>query len=229
MTRILRSSVVDFELVPIKADALSLNDAFLSYEPRTIREKETKELIIEAISKKVKRFYVANCEPSFNEDQSGIVFAPGQMPAVGKSYSWNEKAARAVMPERNSRIGTRLERGAYLGYLMKHLVSSGKSIKTAWDVFCNNSLALGNYCNSKGSVAYYEPTGSRPIKELFGLSNFGNVSKLVAMDNGEKGFWKVDGSCFNCSDTCAVAKFFPQYFCVDSEINAASVAWIVFS
>lgn len=229
MTKTGRNNM-EFELVHIKARELSLNDAFMNYEPRTMREKETKELIKESILAKVENFYVANCDPSFTEDGQGLMFAPGNMPAVGKSYNWNVKAALEVMPERNSRIGTRLQRGAYLGYLMKHLVSQGKSIKTAWELFCNNSLALGNYCNSKDSVGYLELTGSRPIKEFFGLSDLGNTIKYVANDKGEKGFWKVGGSCYNSSDTCPISKFFPYYLCADSEFcTAATTAWIVFS
>ena len=130
-------TVIPAKLVAlVDAEKLSRSDKFLAYDPKTAREKETKALILEAIDKGVKNFYCHTLDPSFTKNGEGIFFSPGHMPAVGRSYPRWEKVAKEYAPERNSRLGTRLEYGAFLGVYIKNLVSKGKSIEWAWNAVC---------------------------------------------------------------------------------------------
>lgn len=106
-----RPPISDSDLVLVDAENLSMKDKFMQHEPKNDKERETKELIKEAIKKGVKNFYKPRGDVSFTDDGNGICYAPGKMPAVGKSYDWNEKAAKEFCPERNSRLGSKLEYG----------------------------------------------------------------------------------------------------------------------
>ena len=120
---------------------------------------------------------------------------PGQMPAIGKSYNWWNKTAKAFCPERESRLGTKNEYVAFLGVLIKRLVANSWTVGQAWYAVCNDSKELGHYCNSEDAKHTFEATGSR---EVCGFCDLANTFKILAEDEKTGGFWFAGGSyCFD--------------------------------
>jgi hypothetical protein len=178
----------------IDAESLSKTDKFLTYQPKTPREEETKERILAAIDAGVKNYYRPVMDPSFTKDDEGIFFKSQSWPAVGKSYRWWEKAAKEYAPERNSRLGTDLEYAAFLGVFIKKLASKCKSIEWAWNVVCNDSRELGHYWNSDASGRHYEPTGSRGSCGFYDLAN---TTKILACEADTDKFCLAGGNFLN--------------------------------
>lgn len=210
------------DFVIVEAESLSLNDEFMQYEPKSERERITKKLIAEVIEKKVKNFYRPKYDPSFADN--AIQFVAGKKPAVGKSYNWWVEAAKNYCPSGNSRLGTRLEYGAFLGVLIKKLVEEGKSVKRAWHAVCNDSKELGHYSNSQDAKHAFELTGSRLICGLYDLAN---TYKILAEDEEAGGFWVVGGYC------CCFGYRYPladlSHFTTRDFDRTASVGWLVLS
>ena len=180
----------DDVFVLIEAESLSLEDGFMRYEPRTVSEKSTKELITKAINNRVKNFYKPIYAPSFSADRKGICFAAGKRPAVGKSYRWWADTARNYCPSRNSRLGTRLQYGAFVGVLIKQLVEEGQSVDWAWSTVCNNSRELDNYWNSEDFKVMCRRLSSRCI---CGYYDFAEYSKILANDEEFSMCWLAGG------------------------------------
>jgi hypothetical protein len=190
----------DDDIVLIEAESLSKDDEFMKYEPKTERELDTKGLIAEAIKSRVKNFYRPVMDPSFCND--GVCYVAGNKPAVGKSYNWWFDTAKKYDPSCKSRLGTRLQYGAFLGVLIKKLVEEGKSVEWAWNAVCNDSRELGHYWNSENAKHEFEPTGSRIICGFYDLVN---TCKILAEDEGAGGFWLAGGSCNGNSDCIPLA------------------------
>lgn len=208
------------KLILIEAEKLSLDDEFMQHEPCTEAEVRTKELIVEAIRSNVKNFCRPEMDPSFADD--GIAYVAGKKPAVGKSYVWWSKIAKKYDPSRKSRLGTRLEYGAFLGVLIKELVAEGKAVEWAWNAVCNDSKELGHYYDSKNAKCEFEPTGSRLICGFYDLAN---TYKILAEDEG--GFWIAGGDYHDfgfSSSLVALYHLTVRYF-----DNNYSVGWLVFS
>lgn len=215
------------DFILIEVESLSRKDRFMWHNPRTKNEKVAKELIVEAIKANVKNFYRPKYDPSFTDDGKGICFVAGKMPAVGKSYNWWKDTAKKYNPLRNSRLGTRLEYGAFLGVLIKKLVESGKSVKWAWNAVCNNSWELGHYKNSEDAKKTFEFTGSR---EICGFCDLANTWKMVMADDENEALW-VAGGIYSISSTLfPIADIYCdndyEYYDEDEEY---SVGWIVLS
>ena len=179
------------DFILVEAENLSLDDKFMQWEPRNKLERDTKELIKEAIEKKVKNFYRPKYDPSFADDGENICFVKGTPPAVGKSFDWWVEATKKYNPKRNSRLGTRLEYGAYMGVLIKKFVESGKSVKWAWNTVCVNSKKYGHYwkrikVNNKYELTSLELTGS---KGIFDFCDVLNTHKILADDVESGVFW----------------------------------------
>ena len=208
----------------VEAESLSLDDEFMKHKPKTERERATKALVEVAIEKEVKNFYRPIMDPSFTKIGKNICYEKGRLPAIGKSYNWWKKVAEEYCPERNSRLGTRIEYGAFLGVLIKNLVADGKSISWAWNAVCNDSKDLGYYWNSENAKHKVEPTGSRQICEYYDLAN---TCKILAEDDEAGGFWLAGGSCYGFSDVCPLADLC-HYFNRSSDRNI-SVGWLVLS
>ena len=208
----------------VEAESLSLDDEFMKYKPKTEQEEETKALIKEAIEKGVKNFYRPIMDPSFTKTGENIRYEKGRGPAVGKSYNWWKKVAEEYCPERNSRLGTRLEYAAFLGVLIKNLVAEGRSISWAWNAVCNDSKELGHYRNSENAKCKFEPTGSRQICDYYDLAN---TYKILAEDNEAGGFWLAGGCYFNYSDNNPLAGLNLDS-CRDCDYHY-SVGWLVLS
>ena len=176
--------------VLVEASKLSLDDEFMKYEPQTKREKKFKEQLTKTIKEGIKDFWRPKYDPSFNEEGTGICFVAGKKPAIGKSYNWWNKAARAFCLERHSRLGTKSEYVAFLGVLIKKLVESGGKVEEAWNAVCCDSKELGHYWNSKNAMRDFEDTGSREICGFFDLAN---TFKILAENEETGGFWLAGG------------------------------------
>lgn len=211
-------------LILIKAESLSPGDEFMQHRPRTKREEEVKALIWEAITKRVKNFYRPMYDPSFTADGSAVCFEPGKMPAVGKSYNDWIDLAKLCHPSRNSRLGTRLEYGAFLGVLIKSLVYESKSLEWAWNAVCNNSRELGHYWNNKDAKRQYEMTGSRSICRFCDLAN---TRKILAPDDEIDGFWLAGGEYRDFSEDNPLA--FIKFCSYCNSEGDHSTGWVVFS
>jgi hypothetical protein len=192
----------------------------MKYKPRTEGEYRTKDLIDEAIGSQVKNFYRPIMDPYFTAN--GIGYVAGKKPAVGKSYDWWVDTAKKYAPSRKSRLGTRLEYGAFLGVLIKKLVEEGKSVEWAWNAVCNDSKELGHYWNSENAKHEFEPTGSRIICGFYDLAN---TCKILAEDEEAGGFW-LAGCNYNCISYCyslAALSHLTYRYCGGSN----SVGWLV--
>ena len=208
--------------VQIEAESLSKDDEFMKYKPKTEREVDAKGLIAEAISSGVKNFYRPVMDPSFAED--GIAYVVGKKPAVGKFYNWWVDTVKKYDPSRKSRLGTRLEYGAFLGVLIKKLVEEGKSVEWAWNAVCNDSKELGHYWNSENAKHGFEPTGSRLICGFYDLAN---TYKILAEDEEAGGFWLAGGSYDYGGDDYPLAGL--DHYTVRYGGNYDSVGWLVLS
>ena len=215
-------TIPEINFVQIEAESLSWEDKFMDYLPQTEEEGWTKGLIAEAIKSRVKNFYRPIMDPSFTDD--GITYVAGKKPAVGESYKWWVDTAKKYDPSRKSRLGTRLEYGAFLGVLIKKLVEEGKPVEWAWNAVCNDSKELGHYLNSEDAKHEFEPTGSRCICGFYDLAN---TCKILADDEGTDGCWIAGGDYDNfgyyvpLADLCYVDCHMFDY--------SFSVGWLVLS
>ena len=207
--------------VLIEASRLSMYDDFMQYEPRNLRERTFKNRLVEVIKKNIPDFYCAKLDPSF-DDKEGIVLERFCEPAVGKSASWWSAKAKTFAPECNSRLGTRDEYIAFLGWLIKTLTDNGWGIKNAWDAVCNDSTELGHYWNSKNSEHKLERTGSR---EVCGFYDLGNTYKVISEGSESNGF-KLAGASYNqLGHMCplmSISNVFDEWYSFST-----SVGWIV--
>lgn len=214
------------EFILVEAESLSLEDEFMRwYHPHNQRGIEAKALISNAIRLGVKNFYCPKCDPSFTADGKGICFAPGNKPAVGKSFNWWEAVAKSFCPERNSRLGTKLEYGAFLGVLIKKLIESGQGIFQAWDIVCINSKELGHYRNSENAKEGQEPTGSRCI---CGFCDLANAYKFLTQGTQSSCFNVASGDYRDFSFGHPIADIWEFEDCREED-DDYGVGWIVLS
>lgn len=165
----------------IDAESLSMDDEFMGYTPKTNIERNAKDLIRSTIRKGVKNFFIPVMAPSFTDDGENICFEIGREFARGMSYNWWKKIAEEYKPERNSRLGTLLEYGAFLGVLIKMLIEEGKTVDEAWKAVCGDSKELVYYYAI--SELDSTPTGSTYICGFYDI----NWLKILSGDpeNGE--------------------------------------------
>ena len=186
-----------------------LDADWLKYEPRTDRQKQTKELFLDArVKGRLHTFTCMAIDPSFDPVTGEVVYQPGLPPAVGKSYNWWEGTFNDYAPERNSRVLTRTEGVCKNLELIRRLVTWKKvSVEKAWDAVCDSSGSLGHQYNSDNPKRDFEPTGCR---EVCGFYDLANVTKILAKDPWEEasGYWSAAGNCNS------VSFYYPlAYFC----------------
>ncbi len=123
-----------------------LDADWLKYEPRTDRQKQTKELFLDArVKGRLHAFTCMAIDPSFDPVTGEVVYQPGLPPAVGKSYNWWEGTFNDYAPERNSRVLTRTKGACKNLELIRRLVTWKKvSVEKAWDAVCDSSGSLGH-------------------------------------------------------------------------------------
>lgn len=209
------------QYVLIEASKLSLDDYFMQYTPMTLNEKKLKAMLNEVIDKGVNDFWRPKYDPSFDEVRSGIRYLPGAKPAVGASYVWWEETAKAIMPEYNSRLGTKDEYVTFLGFLIKHLVEEGMYLGNVWGAVCNDSVSLANYFNFHNNKL--EHTGTTKVLEFCDL---GNTVKILAEDKDADGFYIASGSLYSTGYAHPLADIrlkTDREFCW-----GAGVGWVVF-
>ena len=212
------------ELVLIEAESLSLGDKFMNYQPATEREQCIKDLIIEVINSNIKNFYRPVMDPGYKYFWGDICYEPGLKPATDNCVnSWNNMAAWYFSNEcYESRLGTRLEYGAFLGVLMKNLVEEGASVERVWDDVCNDSRALGYYWKCQINIPReIGVTGSNCICGFYDLAN---TRKMLAYDKDAKGVWIAGGIYRSGKKDSSIAEF---------ELNSGecvqdTVGWLVF-
>lgn len=69
--------------------AFQLDADWLKYEPRTDRQKQTKELFLDArVKGRLHAFTCMAIDPSFDPITGKLVYQPGLPPAIGKCYNW---------------------------------------------------------------------------------------------------------------------------------------------
>lgn len=218
----LKEENITDEWVLVEAEKLSCTDEFMQYEPRNWRQEQTKSLIEEAILSGVKNFYKPKYDPSISSDGKDIVFKPGKIPAVGKNFKWWNKMAKKYSPERKSRLGTRLEYGAFLGVLIKMLIAEGNTIEWSWNAVCKDSSELGNYWNSARIAHALEPTGSRRICGFYDLAN---TYKILAKNEGSCWFALAGGCCVDYSHLTPIAHI--VYSSSSNQVYDCGVGWVV--
>jgi len=206
----------------VEASKLSLKDEFMKYKPKTAREEKLNKQLTEVIKNGIKDFWRPKYDPSFNEEGTGICYVEGKRPAVGKSYNWWNKVAKAFCPERHSRLGTKSEYVAFLGVLIKKLVESGWEVEEAWSAVCNDSRELGHYWNSQNAKHAFEDTGSREICGFFDLIN---TYKILAYDEEAGGFWLAGGIYGNYGDCYPLADL--GLWNIQGDNDDYGVGWLV--
>lgn len=208
----------------VSASQLSLNDDFMKYDPKLERVKEFKNKVIRLISEGgLPDFWSPICDPSF-DDNGGICFELGKMPAVGKSYNWWSRMAKIVCPECGSRIGDDLYYIAFKAVLIKDLIASGKSIEFAWHVVCVDSKDAGHYWDSEDAKHRLEPTGSRPI---CGWYDRGNTTKIVESHQNSDGFYLAGADYNFYGHEVRLADIYYRNDGLDEEQNFGC-GWLVF-
>ena len=175
------------DCILVEASKLSLSDDFMLYEPKTKQEKEFKDTLTKVITNGIKDFYRPTMDPSFaDKEKSKIHYKFECLPALSKPYYWWIEIAK----DSKCSIGTKSQYVAFLGVLIKMLVSEGWKVSEAWDAVCNDSKKLGHYSNSDNAKTYFEYTGSREICGFFDLAN---TQKILAKDEKAGGFWLAGG------------------------------------
>ena len=209
--------------VKVPASKLRLDDEFMKYEPKTMRESFFKEDAIKVIRVGMYDFLRPVCDPSFDNNRR-ICYQPGNKPAVGKSYDWWEEEAKKYAPERGSRLGTKSEYIAFMAVLIKELVDSGKPVEWAWDAVCNDSKELGHYWNSRADHYHYElsATGDR---EICGWCDLANTYKILAKDEEAGVFWHAGGYYYVNGNERPLAGLSPDIFFGEEKIG--SCGWLV--
>ena len=213
----------DDVFVLIEASKLSLDDAFLQYEPKTFIARRLKRFIRELIEHgDVEDFVRPKYDPSFTEDGTGICFVPGAIPATGKDCIWWKEAAANFMPKHNSRLGTKYEYIAFYGVLIKEMVAAGWDVEKAWHAVCNAGSTIARFYDP--DCKQLDTTGSR---ELLGIFDLGNVRKIIANEKDDKRFL-LSGGGYMYSD---LAKPLVSLYIVDHPAYEGheDTGWIVMS
>lgn len=199
----------------VRASTLSLKDSFLKHKPQTNQQKRLKESITAGIKAGLKDFRCPAMDPSFDND-GNIIYKEGERPAVGKSPRYWKSEMKKFMPEKNSRMGSLVQRDAFLCLLIKYLIEEkGYKVADAWKAVCDDSRDLGHYCNSENAKGKFEPTGSRKVWEFYDLAN---TCKIVTDENSASGFslvggyYDFDSDCYPLSDVDAFCNPNVDYF-----------------
>lgn len=207
------------DCIRVEASKLSLKDAFMSHNPKTEAEKKFKATLTEVIKTGIEDFCRPAMDPSFSDkEKTKIHYMAGEKPAVGKSYNWWKETVK----DSKWCFGTKPQYVAFLGVLIKMLVSKGWTVGEAWDAVCNDSKKLGHYWNSDNAKHRFEDTGSREICGFFDLAN---TYKILAKDEGVGGFWLAGGNFDGNGGYCPLADLGLRNFFDDG--RSSSVAWLV--
>lgn len=120
----------DFFLV--EASRLSFDDTFMKHEPCDEFERKLKNDLCYVISSKMKDFYCSRNAPLLSEVSDEIIAFENDDVRYHESYRFWNKVSKKLNKEKKSRIGTRYQYSAYLGTVIKQLVSCGITVEQAW-------------------------------------------------------------------------------------------------
>ena len=192
--------IIDPLSIPIDAE-------WMQYEPKTRKQRELKELFLEARAKE--RLHIFSCmamDASIEEKK--LIYAKGLNPACVERYSVGRQLEMIdnYAPNRNSRWMTKTEYVCKCLVIIGKLVEEGWKIEKAWYAVCDDSRELGHYTNSDNSIWGFEPTGSRKVCDFYDLAN---TCKMLARDPWEEGnhFWSASGYYCKHSDYNPIASF----------------------
>ena len=74
-------------IILVEASKLTLEDIFMSHEPKTEEEQEFKTALTEVIRTGIEDFYRPAMDPSFSDkEKTKIHYMAGEQPVVDKSY-----------------------------------------------------------------------------------------------------------------------------------------------
>ncbi len=120
----------DFFLV--EASELSLKDTFMNHKPQDEFERRLLDDFYYVITSNIKDFYCSKTPPVLSDVDSKIIGFENSKQKYYVSYQFWNKVAKKFCKEKRSRIGSRYEHSAYLGTVMKQLISCGMPVNQAW-------------------------------------------------------------------------------------------------
>lgn len=204
----------------VRASTLSKEEIFLKHEPKSERQRKLKNLILKGIEVGLKDFRAPALDPSFKGEI--IVYKAGEEPALYETPNFWDEELKKIIPEKNSRMGTLLQRAAFLGLLIKYLIEKeGYEVAEAWEAVCDDSKKLGHYCDSSNAKHAFEATGSRKVWEFYDLAN---APKIVKDDSSKSGFTRIGGTCMCRGDFMPLADYIQLS---DADQKFLFVGWMV--
>ena len=207
------------EIFPIIDIRELIGHPILTHNPITWNQKRVMEMIRKCIELELPAFRVPCMDPS--EENGKILFEYGNMPAIGHLVYWYEQKFKEYMPPKNSRMGNRMERAAFLGIIIKYLVERKKyNLEDAWKEVCDDSLHLGHYLDYNNPKMDYEPTACRKVGYFYDLAN---VTKII---KDEYGYYLVGGGISHTSDLAPMAREIELISPMINQYNG-SVGWMV--
>lgn len=136
----------------VKASELSLEDEFLQHNPETPNQRSFKERLIRVIKSGISDFRAQKIAPSF-DSKGNITYKYGDGVATKQSVKWWYDKSKEFMPERNSRLGTTDERIAFLGILLKELISEKKlAVDEAWKAICDDNTIFMDCIDTENGI-----------------------------------------------------------------------------
>lgn len=184
--KVVRKNIIDenmevqiFERIfpVVRASQLSLKDRFLKHNPESYNQRMYKDMIIKAIKSGLTDFRAPIIDPSFNAE-GHICYKTGGELAGGKSAIWWEEELKNFMPNKNSRMGTDIQRYAWIGLLIKKLIEEEKyTVSKAWEAVCDNSRKLLHYFDFDNTECEIECTESKKISKWYDLSTSSKITK----------------------------------------------------
>ncbi len=175
----------------VKASELSLEDEFLQHNPETPNQRSFKERLIRVIKSGISDFRAQKIAPSFDA-KGNITYKYGDGVATKQSVEWWYDKAKEFMPERNSRLGTTDERIAFLGTLLKELISEKKlAVDEAWRAICDDNSILEKYMDCLDTENSIVTTGNGEIGVWCDL----RIASTITVEQEEELKFSLVGGC----------------------------------
>ena len=205
----------------VKASELSLEDEFLRHNPETENQKVFKERLIQVIKSGISDFRAQKIAPSFDA-KGNITYKYDHSVATKQSAKWWYDKAKEFIPERNSRLGTTDERIAFLGILLKELISEKKlAVDEAWRAICDDNSILEKYMDCLDTENSIVTTGNGKIGVWCDL---GIACTITVEQEKELKFSLVGGSYLN---KCPLADVYSEVS-YDKQLYTCT-GWLVLS
>ena len=179
----------DDAFILVETSKLSLEDKFMKHEPTTETQEEFKKELVNVINIGVSDFYRAKYSPSLGVD-GNLVFKAGRWIPHGRSFDWWKKIINESASGQKVRFGTRKEYIAFLGDLIKKLVTIGWSTQEAWEAVCDDpgELHRKRYSMNKDSRFKSEYTN---FQNLYYINDIVNTKKFLLCDDKTTGLWLI--------------------------------------